>query len=281
MRKMKKNGFLAKFAWHHLCQEGKNAFSCTLSVLAQNFWGPKQWNQGKTIKIVVSAETGQNHQWHIFEKGDFGTAKICFLLIVFLKVVLFLKHFFRVLSVKASSCSKKTQYIYIYIFFFDLLIYICWKRENVWNIVGCFWTWQKGFYLFCFMFQDVLLFLFVSACCLVLFWITTLYTFHSFASCFLLVVFFVFALVFCYFSILGYLSKKHLSNIWKFRAHQKWKTQKRRTFWQEQLAQVCSEIVFSALSGFQVFMLRWKHNKNSGFSKQEKFWMLKIGSSIS
>ena len=42
--------------------EKKRAFSCTLSVLAQNFLGPKQCKPGKTIKIVVSAEIGQNQK---------------------------------------------------------------------------------------------------------------------------------------------------------------------------------------------------------------------------
>ena len=44
----KKKGFLAEIAWHYLCQEGrKNAFSCTLSVLAKMFFGPKQSKPGK------------------------------------------------------------------------------------------------------------------------------------------------------------------------------------------------------------------------------------------
>ena len=74
MWKSKKNGFLAKIAWHYLCQEGrkKRAFSCTLSVLAKIFFGPKQCKPGKTIKIVVSAEIAQNQKWHLFfEKGVF------------------------------------------------------------------------------------------------------------------------------------------------------------------------------------------------------------------
>ena len=38
----------------------KRSFSCTLSVLAKKFFGPKQSKPGKTIKIVVSAEIAQN-----------------------------------------------------------------------------------------------------------------------------------------------------------------------------------------------------------------------------
>ena len=53
-------------------REKKRAFSCTLSVLAKNFFGPKQCKSGKTIKIVVSAEITQNQKWHLFfEKGVF------------------------------------------------------------------------------------------------------------------------------------------------------------------------------------------------------------------
>ena len=40
----------------------KRAFSCTLSVLAKNFLGPKQFKPRKTIKIVVSAEIAQNQK---------------------------------------------------------------------------------------------------------------------------------------------------------------------------------------------------------------------------
>ena len=43
-------------------REKKRAFSCTLSVLAKKFFGPKQCKPGKTIKIVVSAEIGQNQK---------------------------------------------------------------------------------------------------------------------------------------------------------------------------------------------------------------------------
>ena len=30
------------------------------------FFGPKQCKAGKTIKIVVSADIGQNQKWHLF-----------------------------------------------------------------------------------------------------------------------------------------------------------------------------------------------------------------------
>ena len=43
-------------------EKKKRAFSCTLSVLAKIFFGPKQCKAGKTIKIVVSADIGQNQK---------------------------------------------------------------------------------------------------------------------------------------------------------------------------------------------------------------------------
>ena len=43
-------------------REKKRAFSCTLSVLAKKFFGPKQCKPGKTIKIVVSADIAQKQK---------------------------------------------------------------------------------------------------------------------------------------------------------------------------------------------------------------------------
>ena len=46
-----KKWIFAKIAWHYLCQEGrKRAFSCTLSVLAKTFFGPKQFKARKNYK---------------------------------------------------------------------------------------------------------------------------------------------------------------------------------------------------------------------------------------
>ena len=66
----KKNGFLAKIAWHYLCQEGRKMriFVATI-CFGQFFWGPKQCKAGKK---GVSAEIAQNQKWHLlFEKGVF------------------------------------------------------------------------------------------------------------------------------------------------------------------------------------------------------------------
>ena len=83
----------------------------------------------------------------------------------------------------------------------------------------------------------------VSACCLALFWIVMfdfllLCILFSSSRCF-------WFLLLSYFVIIwfNYLSKKHLWKNWKLQKNQKWKMHKKGTFWQEQLAQVCSQIV--------------------------------------
>ena len=108
----------------------KRSFLCTLSVLAKTFFGPKQCKPGNTIKIVVSAEIAQNQKWHLFWKKvffDIGE-KVGFTNCVFEKLCYFI-----VFSEKHSSCNTNTAHKQ--------------KTENWWNIVGCFWTWQKG--VFC------------------------------------------------------------------------------------------------------------------------------------
>ena len=62
-----KNGFLAKIAWHYLCQEGRKTriFVHTICFGQNVFLGPKQCKPGNTIKIVVSMEIAQNQKWHL------------------------------------------------------------------------------------------------------------------------------------------------------------------------------------------------------------------------
>ena len=125
--KNKKNGFLAKVAWHDLCQERRK------SVLTKNFFFDRNCeNQKKTIKIVVWAEIAQNQKWHLFWKTcffDMGE-KVGFTNCVFEKLCSSENNIFIVFSAKHSSCNKKA---------------VCWKAENLWKLVGCFWTWQKVF----------------------------------------------------------------------------------------------------------------------------------------
>ena len=68
-----KNGFLAKIAWHYLCQEGtKNAhFRARYLFWPKFFLGPNQCKPGNTTEIVVSAQISQNQKWHLFLKKVF------------------------------------------------------------------------------------------------------------------------------------------------------------------------------------------------------------------
>ena len=68
-----KNGFLAKIAWHYLCQEGRKTriFVHTICFGQKLFW-TKTLQTRKNYKIVVSAEIAQNQKWDLFfEKGAF------------------------------------------------------------------------------------------------------------------------------------------------------------------------------------------------------------------
>ena len=134
--KNKKNGFLAKIAWHYLCQEGrkKRAFSCTLSVLAKIFFGPKQCKAGNTIKIGVSTEIAKKQKWHLFWKRVFFdmVENVGFTNCVFEKLCFPENTIFMVFSAKHSFQKQK---LYVE------------KNRNLWKIVGCFWTWQNGVFL--------------------------------------------------------------------------------------------------------------------------------------
>ena len=98
MWKNQKNGFLAKIAWHYLCQEGRRKTRIFVHTICfgQNFFGPKQCKAGNTIKIGVSWEIVKKQKWHLFlEKGVFDMVekvgftncvfeKLCFLKALFL-----------------------------------------------------------------------------------------------------------------------------------------------------------------------------------------------------
>ena len=90
----------------------KHAFSCTLSVWPQIFWGPKQSNQEKTIKILVSPEIAQNQKWHIFLKKVFRGMgeKVGFTNSVFEKLCSSENKFLIVFSAKHSSCRKRAVF---------------------------------------------------------------------------------------------------------------------------------------------------------------------------
>ena len=86
--------------------------------------------------------------------------------------------------------------------------------------------------------------LFVSACCLVLFWII-MFDFLLFSILFSCCCCCFLFLLLSYFAIFENWQpiKKHVRNIWMLQKSQKWKMHKKRTFWQKQLAQKCSQIV--------------------------------------
>ena len=97
-------------------REKKRAFSCTLSALAQNFCGPKQWKPGKTIKSGFGRNCPKPKMTPFFEKGVFGTGEKWVLLTVFLRSCALLKTLFIVFSAKHSSCNKKA---------------VCWKQQKI------------------------------------------------------------------------------------------------------------------------------------------------------
>ena len=104
-----KHGFLAKIAWHDLCQEGrKTHFRAHYLFWPRTFFGPKQWKPGKTIKIVVSAASAEQMTPLFVWKRFFLTwVKSGFYSLCFWKAVLFRKHYFIVFSTKHSNCKKK------------------------------------------------------------------------------------------------------------------------------------------------------------------------------
>ena len=122
------------------------------------------------------------------------------------------------------------------------------------------------------LFQDVLLFFFFfPASCLVLFWIIMLDFFllcilFSGCCCFLL-------FLLCYFVAFWFLEACQKTSLkkWKFQKYQKWKMQKKkRTFWQEQLAQLCSQIVSFSFMYFCKFCFFAENTIKIGVSAPPK-----------
>ena len=88
----------------------KRAFSCTLSVLAKNFFGPKQCKPENTTKKGVSAEIGQNQNDTFFLKRVFFdmVEKLGFTNCVFEKLCLSENTMVIVFSAKHSFSKSKT-----------------------------------------------------------------------------------------------------------------------------------------------------------------------------
>ena len=86
-----------------------------------------------------------------------------------------------------------------------------------------------------------------------------------------MLLFFVFRFGILLFLTFGYLSKTSLEKL-EFRQPQKWKRQKKQTCWQEQLAQVCSQIVSVFLFGVSLnFACCAENTKNVASAKKQKY----------
>ena len=93
----------------------------------------------KNYKNSGFSEISQNQKWHLFfEKGVFWHGwKSGFYLLCFWKAVLCWKHYFYCVFSKTQLFKSKT-------------VGMLKKTENLWRIVGCFWTWQNGVFWVCF-----------------------------------------------------------------------------------------------------------------------------------
>ena len=126
-------------------------------------------------------------------------------------------------------------------------------------------------YSFLFLFCSLLVsFCFVSACCLVLFWIIILDLF-CFASFLML----LFSCCFGTFKVLAYLSKTSLSKNWILqKAKMKHAEQKTDIFTRAVRTGVLTNSVFffffSSLCFFKFYMLCWKIYKHRGCSKNQQ-----------
>ena len=151
---MWKNGFLAKIAGHHLCQEGRrNAyFRAHYLVWPKTFLGPKQSKPGKSITIAVSAEIAPNQWWYLFfEKRVFGMGgKSGFYWLCFEQLCSSENTIFIVFSAKPAVAVKKA---------------VCWKKQKVYEKVLV--VFEHGKKVFSGLFFGVLMFLWFVSVCLV------------------------------------------------------------------------------------------------------------------
>ena len=123
-----------------MCQEGRKTRIFVHTIcFGQIFFGPKQCKAGNTIKIGVSAEIAKKknkNDTFFGEKVFLDMVEKWVLLTVFLKSCVFLKTLFHSVFKKKHSFSKTKT--------------VCRKKtENLWKIVGCFWTWQNGVFWVC------------------------------------------------------------------------------------------------------------------------------------
>ena len=119
-------------------EKKKRAFSCTLSVLAKNFFGPKTVQTRKNYKNSgFSGNCPKPKMTPFFGKGCFLTCvKKWVLLTVFFKSCASWKHYFYSVFSKTQLFKNKNCMLK--------------KTENIWKIVGCSWTRQNGVFWVCF-----------------------------------------------------------------------------------------------------------------------------------
>ena len=133
-------------------REKKRAFSCTQSVLAKTFFGTKTMQTRKHYKNRgFSGNWPKPKMTPFFEKGVFDMVEKWVLRTVFLKSCVFFSEntMFIVFSVKHSFSKTKT---------------VCWKKEDLWKIVGCFWTWKMVFWGLFFSGFNVIVVCFLCVC---------------------------------------------------------------------------------------------------------------------
>ena len=114
------------------------------------FFGPKQCKAGKTIKIVVSADIGQNQKWHLFwEKLFFDMGeKVGFTNCVFEKVCFSENTIFIMFSAKHSFSKTKI---------------VWWKNRKFMKNSGLFLNMENCVFGFLF-FEALYLLWFVFVC---------------------------------------------------------------------------------------------------------------------
>ena len=137
MWKIIKNGFLAKIAWHYLCQEGENKnahFRCNYLFWPNFFWTKTVQSRKNYKNRGFSGNCPKPKMTPFLWKRCFLTwLKKRVLLTVFLKSCVFLKTLF-------YSVFSKTQ-------FFRNKNCMLKKTENLWKIVGWFLNMAKWYFL--------------------------------------------------------------------------------------------------------------------------------------
>ena len=155
VKNQKKWIFLAKIAWHYLCQEGRKTRIFVHTIcFGQNFFWTKTVQSRKHYKIGVSAELQKSKMTPFFGKGCFFdmAEKVRFTNYVFEKLCFPESAIFIVFSAKDSSSKTKT---------------VCWKDRKFMKNSGLFLNMAKWCFLG--LFFEVLILKGLFLVCLALF----------------------------------------------------------------------------------------------------------------